>query len=322
MAKIELYKCICEREVLVTEPLKLCDQCASKYGNDYTQWPLWVRSLYQSINFGRDYEYSEFDKLGRPGMVRSAPLGTAKARAREKDAPKIEPMKAGRRLCPVCFTPIRANKRLCNKCLAKYGSDQSKWPAWLTGRFVEKLVNGKLKTEWLNGVIAMDQKAINDARNHRETSIDDETFSRRQAPTRPGHAGGKIPGSFGKRTIASVNQDNLSFDQIEWLDNDLEGPEDTDTAPGSIAGDKTGHRYNAAAWRGSNGQYQEFGGFGERDFIEDNIAAKEELEQWDPTAAAALLLYENGYTQSEISQLLKIRQQKVSEILKKAVKGR
>jgi len=256
------------------------------------------------VNFGRNYEYSEFDKLGRPGMVRSAPLGTAKARAREKDAPKIEPMKAGRRLCPVCFTPIRANKRLCNKCLAKYGSDQTNWPTWL------------------QVLVTNDQKTINDARNHRETSIDDETFSRRQAPTYPGRAGGKIPGSYGKRTIASVNQDNLSFDQIEWFDNDFEGPEDTNTAPGSIAGDKTGYRYNAAAWQGSNSQYQELASFGERDFIEDNIAAKKELEQWDPTAAAALLLYETGYTQSEISQLLKIRQQKVSEILKKAVKGR
>jgi len=319
LAAIELYKCICG--VYVTEKLKLCEQCASQYGNDYTKWPFWLRSLYQDVNFGRNYEYSEFDKLGRPGMVRSAPLGTAKARAREKDAPKIEPMKAGRRLCPVCFTPIRANKRLCNKCLAKYGSDQSKWPAWLAGKSVEKLVDGKLKTEWLDGVIAMDQKVIDYERNHRETAINDETFTRRQAPTYPGRAGGKIPGSFGKRTIASVNQDNLSFDQIEWLDNDFEGPEDTDTAPGSIAGDKNGYRYNAAAWQGSNSQYQELASFGERDFIEDNIAAKKELEQWDPTAAAALLLYETGYTQSEISQLLKIRQQKVSEILKKAVKG-
>ena len=300
MAKIELYKCICG--TYVTEPLKLCDQCASKYGNDHTQWPLWVSSLYQSINFGRDYEYSDFNKFGIPGAIKAAPLGTAKARAREKDAPKIEPIKAGRRLCPVCFTPIRVKDRLCDQCFAKYGSDQTNWPTWL------------------QVLVTNDQKVIDYERNHRETSINDETFTRRQAPTRPGKAGGKIPGSYGKRTIASVNQDNLSFDQIEWLDNDLEGPEDTDTAPGSIAGDKTGHRYNAAAWRGSNSQYQEFGSFGERDFIEDNIAAKEELEQWDPTAAAALLLYENGYTQSEISQLLKIRQQKVSEILRKGGK--
>jgi len=308
LAAIELYKCICG--VYVTEKLKLCDQCASQYGNDYTKWPFWLRSLYQDVNFGRNYELDLSN-------VRAAPLGTAKARAREKDAPKIEPMKAGRRLCPVCFTPIKVKERLCKNCLAKYGSDQKEWPAWLAGKSVEKLVDGKLKTEWLDGVIAMDQKVIDYERNHRETAINDETFTRRQAPTRPGKAGGKIPGSFGKRTIASVNQDNLSFDQIEWLDNDLEDPEDTDTAPGSIAGDKTGHRYNAAAWRGSNGQYQEFGGFGERDFIEDNIDMDREIEQSDYTRQIAILLYGAGRTQSEIGQILGLAQQRVSELLGK-----
>lgn len=320
MAAIELYKCICG--VYVTEKLTLCEQCASLHGNDYTQWPFWLKSLYQDVNFGRDYEYSDLDKFGRPNGVRAAPLGTAKARAREKDAPKIEPIKTAARNCPVCFAPIKTKQRLCNKCLAKYGSDQSNWPEWLAGKFVEKLVDNKLERVWLDGVIAMDQKEIDDARNHRETSINDETFTRRQGPTRPAKAGGKIPGSYGGRTLASVNQDNLSFDQIEWLDNDLEIPEDADTAPGSIAGDKTGHKYNAAVWQGTNDQYQELGGFGERDLIENKIAAEQELEQWDPTAAAVLLLYEVGHTQSEIGQLLKIRQQKVSEILKKPVKGR
>lgn len=295
MAAIELYKCICG--VYVTEKLTLCEQCASLHGNDYTQWPFWLRSLYQDVNFGRN------DELDLSN-VRMTPLGTAKARAREKHAPKVNPLRTGRRNCPVCLTPIKTKQRLCDKCLAKYGSAQNNWPLWL------------------QVLVTNDQKEIDDARNHRETSINDETFTRRQGPTRPGRAGGKIPGSYGGRTLASVNQDNLSFDQIEWLDNDLEIPEDADTAPGSIAGDKTGHKYNAAVWQGTNDQYQELGGFGERDLIENKIAAEQELEQWDPTAAAVLLLYEVGHTQSEIGQLLKIRQQKVSEILKKAVKGR
>lgn len=295
MAEIELFKCICG--TYVTEKLKLCDQCASLHGNDYTQWPFWLKSLYQDVNFGRNYELDLSN-------VRAAPLGTAKARAREKDAPTVKPIKTGRRNCPVCQTPIKVKQRLCDTCLAEYDSNQKEWPLWL------------------QVLVTNDQKRADYARNHRETSINDETFTRRQAPTRPGKAGGKIPGSYGKRTIASVNQDNLSFDQIEWLDNDLEGPEDTDTAPGSIAGDRSGHKYNAAAWQGSNDQYNDLSGFGERDRIENDIAAKQELEQWDPTAAAALLLHEAGYSQSDISQFLSIRQQKVSEILRKAVKGR
>lgn len=311
MAEIELYKCICG--TYVTEKFKLCDQCASKHGNELDDWPLWVRSLYHSVNFGRDYEFDLSN-------VSAAPLGTAQAKKWEKDAPTVKPIKYGQRNCPVCFTPIRANQRLCKQCLAKYGGDQSKWPDWLTGRFVEKLVNGNLKKEWLDGVIAMDQKAINDARNHRETAINDETFARRQAPTRPGKAGGKISGSYGGRTIASVNQDNLSFDQVEYPYDDFEGPEDTEATPGSIAGDRSGHKYNAAVWRGSENQYNELSDFGERDNIENKIAAEQELDQWDPAAAAVLLLHEAGYSQSEISQFLKIRQQKVSEILRKAVK--
>lgn len=300
MAEIELYKCICG--TYVTEKFKLCDQCASKHGNELDDWPLWVRSLYHSVNFGGDLEYSDFDRFGRPFMIKAAPLGTARANKWEKDAPTVIPIKYGQRNCPACLTPIRANQRLCNKCLAAYGSNQTDWPLWL------------------QTLVTNDQKAINNARNHREGSVDDETFARRQAPTRPGKAGGKISGSYGGRTIASVNQDNLSFDQVEYPYDDFEGSEDTEATPGSIAGDRSGHKYNAAVWRGSENQYNELGDFGERDNIENKIAAEQELDQWDPAAAAVLLLHEAGYSQSEISQFLKIRQQKVSEILRKAVK--
>ena len=309
------YKCTCG--AYVYEILELCRQCELLYGS-YNDWPDDVKDRYFELNFGGDYEYSDLDKLGRPGSVKAAPIGKAGDILSEVTDP-ILGERSGKR-CPVCNARIKPKDRLCSKCFAEYGGDQSKWPSWLAGKFVEKMIGDKLEKVWLDGVIAMDQKAINNARNHRETAINDETFARRQAPTRPGKAGGKISGGYGGRTIANVNQDNLSFDQVEYPYNDFEGSEDTEATPGSIAGDRSGHKYNAAAWRGGSDQYKEFEGYSERDQLEDKIAAEQELEQWNPTAAAVLLLHETGYSQSEISQFLKIRQQKVSEILRKAVK--
>ncbi len=291
------YKCICGTYVF--KFLELCRQCRGEHGY-YSDWPEWVRWDYFDLNLGGDYEYGELDELGRPGSVKAAPLGKPGDILKEVTDPQLGE-RAGRK-CPICHTKIKANERLCRDHLADYGRDQDKWPQWLLA----------LATD--------DQKQIDAARNHREGSIDDETFTRRQGPGRPQKAGGKIPGSYGGRTIAYTNQDEISTEAINWGDDDLEGSGDSTPEPGAIAGDRNGHKYNAAAWRGGNDQYKEFGAFSERDYIENKIAAEQDLNLWNPQAAAVLLLSENGYSQKEIAGLMKIRQQKVSEILRKAVK--
>lgn len=291
------YTCICR--TYVYEILELCRQCRAEFG-EYGDWPEEVKNRYFDLNFGGDYEYGELDKLGRPNGVKEAPLGRAGDILKEVQDPQLGE-RAGRK-CPICHTKIKANERLCRDHLAEYGQDRDKWPRWLQAQ------------------ITNDQKQIDAARNHREGSIDDETFTRRQGPGRPQKAGGSIPGSYGGRTIARTNQDEISTEAVNWGDYDLEGSGDNAPEPGAIAGDRNGHKYNAAAWRGSDDQYKEFGEFSERDYIEDKIAAGQELNQWNPQAAAVLLLSENGYSQKEIAELMKIRQQNVSEILRKAVK--
>ena len=309
------YKCTCG--AYVYEILELCRQCELLYGS-YNDWPDDVKDRYFELNFGGDYEYSDLDKLGRPGSVKAAPIGKAGDILSEVTDP-ILGERSGKR-CPVCNARIKPKDRLCSKCFAEYGGDESKWPEWLAGKFVNKLINDKWKTEWLDGIVTMNQKEVDAARNHRESSIDDETFSRRQAPTHAGKAGGKIAGGFGGRTVARTNQDEISNEMIYWSDDELDaaGPNSVTDAP--ITGDRNGQKYNAAAWRGGNDQFREIGGYSERDSLEDKIAAEQELNQWNPQAAAVLLLSENGYSQKEVAELMKIRQQKVSEILRKAVK--
>lgn len=285
------YKCVCK--TYVTEPLQLCPQCAVLYGSDWKTWPVWVSLRYHDINFGHDDEYSL-------DGVKAEPLGKIGGELKGVQDPQFG--ERGRRKCPACGKPIKVSERLCNDHLTQYGRDQDKWPLWL------------------QALVRDDQRIIDAARNHREGSIDDETFTRQQAPKHAGKAGGKIPGSFGGRTIAHTNQDEISTEAIYWNDGEIDAVGSDNITDAPITGDRNGYKYNAAAWRGESDQYKGIEGYSERDQLEDKIAAEQELEQWNPTAAAVLLLFEAGHNQTDIAKFMKIRQQKVSEILRKAVK--
>ncbi len=291
------YKCVCGAYTF--RILELCRQCKRKHGI-YSDWPEWVRWRYFELNWGGDYEYSELDKLGRPGSVKGEALGKPGDILADVMDPQLGE-RAGRK-CPICQTKIKANERLCRDHLERYGRDQGKWP------------------EWLLALVTNDQKQLDAARNHREGSIDDETALRKRDRARPGGEGYKAPGSLGGRTYAHYNSDDLDSETLKWGDYEIEsqGAESSTDAP--IRGDRNGYKYNNAAWRGSGIEYNDLGVFSERDYLEDKIAAEQELAQWNPQAAAILLLSENGYGQKEIAGLMKIRQQKVSEILRKAVK--
>ena len=249
------------------------------------------------MNFGRDYEYSDFGKFGIPGKIKNAPLGTERARSREKSAPEVAPIKTGRRNCPICQAPVKVSHNLCDKCLAKYGGDRSKWDAWL------------------RALVTDDQRIVDNARNHRELSINDELHNKRGEMMIPGEAGYKTAGSYGGKVRAKINRAELSKDELAW--NDLDTENTTSAAPGPIPGDKLGHRYNEDAWQGLD-EYEQIAGFGERDQVEDKIAVIQELNKLDPYAAKIFTLYyEQGYCQREIGKMLYIGQQRVSEILKK-----
>lgn len=285
------YKCVCKTYVI--EPLQLCPQCAVLYGSDWKTWPVWVSLRYHDINFGHDDEYSL-------DGVKAEPLGKKGSELKDVQDPQLG--ERGRRKCPACGKPIKVSERLCKDHLTQYGRDQDKWPLWL------------------QALVSDDQRIIDAARNHRENSIDDETFTGRQAPKHAGKAGGKIPGSFGGRTIARNNQDEISTEAVYWSDDEIDAVGSDNITDAPITGDRNGYKYNAAAWRGESDQYKGIEGYSERDQLEDKIAAEQELEQWNPTAAAVLLLFEAGHNQTDIAKFMKIRQQKVSEILRKAVK--
>lgn len=287
------YRCICGTYVF--EPLKLCSRCAAKYGNDYKAWTLAVRLLYNDLNFGGDYQHD----LTR---VRPTPLGRKGNTLQNIQDPVFGKGETVRRRCPICQEPIKAKWYFCKEHYEQYRGDPKRWPV-----AVRELVD-------------MEDKRLYDAKHHRDPSIDDETFGRRQATGRPGTAGGGVPGSGGKRTSAQYNQFEISKEAVDWSD-DLGGGGDDSTLPGYIKGDRSGIAFNKAAWQGSNGYYSEIVLNNERDALEDKIAAEQELSRWDATTAAALLLHYNGWNQTAIGKALNLPQQRVSEILSNSVKS-
>ena len=285
------YKCICG--VYLPTKLTLCSKCAAKYGDNFKSLPLWVRLEYDRLNFGGDYDNDL-------ALVRAEPIGKKGADVKGVEDPTY--WERGRKQCPICHKPIKVNERLCKDHLTEYGGDPDKWPPWL------------------QSLVKDDQRIIDAARNNREGSINDETFINGQGITRAARAGAKTAGSYGGRTFARHNQDDISTDTVNWGDNELDNPGSTSPALGEIKGDRSGYKYNAMAWAGDNGQFRGLGGASERDIIEDKIAAEQELKLWNPVAAAVMLLHHNGHTQGEIAELMKIRQQQVSEIIRKSVK--
>lgn len=285
------YKCICGT-YLITK-LTLCRKCGAIYGDNYEEWPRAISLKYMDINYGGDYENDLT-------LVRAEPIGKMGADVKGVEDPTY--WERGRKQCPICHKPIKVNERLCKDHLTKHGGDQAKWPPWL------------------QVLVTDDQRIIDAARNNREGSINDETFISGQGITRAASAGAKTAGSYGGRTIARHNQDDISTENLNWGDDEVDSPGSSSPALGEIKGDRSGYKYNAMAWAGDSGQFRGLGGASERDQIEDKLAAEQELKQWDPTAAAVLLLYSNGHTQGEIAALMRIRQQQVSEYIRKAVK--
>jgi len=288
------YKCICG--AYVYEILELCRQGKILYGN-YSDWPEWVKSRYFDLNFGGDYEYSEFDKLGRPWSVKQAPLGRAGDDLKDVQDPQLGE-RSGRK-CPICHTKIKANERLCKDHFYQYGGDRAKWP------------------EWLLVLVTDDQRIADNERDHRELAINDETALSKKEMIRAGAEGYKTPGSLGGRTYARHSQNELDREALAWGDGELEGSGDLPEL-GEIKGDRTGHKYNAAAWRGSGPQYNDISPFFERDLLDEKIDQDRELEKSDYTRQIVILLYGAGHRQWEIGELLGIDQQRVSDILRKA----
>lgn len=290
------YKCICGTYVF--KFLELCRQCRGEHGY-YSDWPEWVRWDYFDLNLGGDYEYGELDELGRPGSVKAAPLGKPGDKDTGAEIPQVTYYGFVQRVCPVCQKQIKAKERLCLQCLRKYGSDEAKWDQWLIAQVHD------------------DQKAIDDARGHREYSLDDDRPASRQAINNERRKAG---GSVGGRTYAQFNPDEVSQDVLDWGDS-LAGPEPKGSPAKEIKGDKLGHKYNEQAWQGSDTQAREFGDFSERDGLDDDIdntaRIDQELEKSDYTRQIVILLYGAGHKQWEIAELLGIDQQRVSDILKK-----
>lgn len=280
------YRCVCPDKPYLAKKLTLCRKCTAKYGDNFRALPLHVRLEYDRLNNGGDYEFSSLNKQGVPITITAEPMGKKGADVKGVEDPTF--WEKGRKQCPICHDPIKVSERLCHKCFTELGKDKTKWP------------------EWLQHSVTDDQRIIDAARNHREGSINDETFMNGPAA--------------GSRTVARHNQNEISTDTLNWGDDELNSPGTTNPAGGPIAGDRLGHKYNAIAWQGDSDQYKGLPGSLERDYIEDKIAAEQELNLWNPIAAAVLLLYHNGHNQSEIAELMKIRQQMVSEILRKAVK--
>lgn len=306
------YKCICG--TYVVESLQLCPQCKTIHGG-YNDWPEWVNKSYFDLNFGGDYRFSELDKLGRPGSIKAAPLGKPGDILKGVQDPQLGEL-SGKR-CPVCQARIKPKERLCKKCFATYGSDKKQWPEWLAGKFIKKQIDGKWQNKWLDGIVTMNQAEADAARDHKELSIDDETALSKIDPTRPGGEGYKTAGSVGGRTYAQFNPDEMSREALDWGDDELGGSDNGALEPGAIAGDRTGHKYNAAAWRGSGIQTNNIGVFWERDLLDEKIARDQELEKFDCTRQIVILLYGAGHKQREIAELLGIDQQRVSDILTK-----
>ena len=288
------YTCICG--TYVYEILELCRQCQAEFG-EYGDWPDRVKNRYFDLNFGGDYEYGELDKLGRPNGVKEAPLGKAGDDLKGVQDPQLGEL-AGK-LCPVCHTRIKPRERLCSKCFVQYGRDQGKWP------------------KWVQALVTDDQRMADYERDHREFSVNDETGVNKKDANRPGGEGYKSPGSLGGRTYPRYNQNDLSREALDWGDNDLEGSGDLPEI-GSIEGDKSGHKYNRAAWRGSGVQYNDISVFWERDLLDEKIAQEQEFARSDYTRQIVILLYGAGHNQTEIAELLGIDQQRVSDILRKA----
>ena len=290
------YKCYCG--AYVYEILELCRQCKILYG-EYGDWPDRVKNRYFDLNFGGDYEHGELDKLGRPGSIKGAPLGRPGDKDTGAEIPQVTYYGFVQKTCPVCQKQIKAKDRLCLHCLREYGSDETKWD------------------DWLKDLVSDDKRIIDDAREHREYSLDDDRPASRQAIN---NERSKAGGSVGGRTYAQFNPDEVSQDVLDWGDS-LAGPEPKGSPAKGIKGDKLGHKYNEQAWQGSDLQAREFGNFSERDSIDDNIdnAARidQELEKSDYTRQIVILLYGAGHKQWEIAELLGIDQQRVSDILKK-----
>lgn len=291
------YTCICG--TFIYEILELCRQCTILYG-EYGDWPDRVKNRYFYLNFGGDYEYSDFDKLGRPNMIKGAPLGKPGDKLKDVQDPQLGEL-TGKR-CPVCQARIKPKQRLCSKCFAEYGSDEGKWD------------------QWLIALVHDDKRIADDARDHRELAINDETALSKKEMIRAGAEGYKTPGSLGGRTYARHSQNELDREALAWGDGELEGSGDLPEL-GAIAGDRNGYKYNQAAWRGSGVEYTDISAFSERanmdDIFYNNARIDQELEKSDYTRQIVILLYGNGHSQTEIAELLKIRQQRVSDILRK-----
>lgn len=290
-----IYKCVCGTYVI--EPLRLCKECSKHFGNNYKKWPGWIRLRYASLNFGGDYENDLQD-------VKAEAIGKKGADVKGVN----DPVTGGRegKKCPACQTPIKANERLCRTHFNEFGKDPARWPAWL------------------QALVTDNQRIADEGRNHRGgISIDDETFINRHGPANlPGKIlpKNKRSESYGRRTYARINRDEISQETLNWHD-DYEETEPDQDLPAAIRGDKSGRMYNDRVWHGNQGSGSEFGNlFAERDDLDDKIAAEQEISQWDPRAAAVLLLRFIGHNQTEIAELMNIRQQEVSEILQKAVK--
>jgi len=123
----------------------------------------------------------------------------------------------------------------------------------------------------------------------------------------------------GSKKQAYFNRDEITQDEIAW---DW-GMDDAPDEPGApyepgepIKGDRSGHAYNARAWRGNDGQYRELPGTWERDQLDDMIDAQRELDRVDVLRKNVLLLNSAGHGQKEIGELLGVSQQRVSEILR------
>lgn len=291
------YKCICKTYVI--NALELCPQCAAIYGNDWKTWPVWVSLRYADLNYGGDFAYGELDKLGRPTPIKMAPLGRPGDEDTGSEIPEVAYYGFVQRTCPVCQKQIKAGERLCLQCLRKYGSDEAKWDRWLIS------------------LVHDDQRIIDDARDNREYSLDDDRPTNQKAISDERRKAG---GSLGSRTYAQFNADEISQEALDWGDS-LAGPEPKGSPAKSITGDKNGHKFNERAWRGSEVQAREFGDFSERDKIEDDLdraaIIDQELEKSDYTRQIIILLYGAGHRQREIAEMLGIDQQRVSDILKK-----
>ena len=286
------YKCVCG--VYVPTALKLCTQCAADFGQSYTEWPIAIRLAYNELNNGGDYA---FHLEG----VRSEPIGNKRAKGDNTEPANNGIKTSGGRVCPICQARVKPKERLCRTHLAQYGTNKQSWP------------------EWLKVLTTSDQAILDAARNHPERSIDDEYFPPGVA-RQPQKGKGKLPGSGGRRTYARIYSDDLDGDFTDLPDNagDVGG---VDALPaGAFVGDKSGAKYNAAAWSGSQA-YADFGGlFIQLENIDEKIALMQLLERMEPITRRVLELYGDGHTQAEIADMMSMRQQKVSEIIE-AVKS-